>query len=585
MTSLEDLFDHLVSRLSSRPLPDSLRPLLKAKRSEHGRRWMRRHGVEEESLMASGYGMLLWSLLASLAGILLAALLFGLGAAPLALFPAALAPLIASSLLVNAPEMLARDEERRMLQESPVIVAYLTMSLQLQPSLERAALFAAKRGQGVMARRIREAVWSTLTRTSRSIEEALLDLASALSPMNDPLRQSLHLMMSSTCERTKEGMERLLDKANTVALGGIRDAVDRYVSTLSVPTMILFSLGTLLPIMLFTLLPLLSISSAVGSAGGPAPAFDGLTALLLAIVPVAALGYSWAILARSPLRSPPSPRLVWRSDVFMLTAGWGVVVAASLLTPLGDLRPYVVISAAVLPPCSYLALTLRAGHRTMVVDKGREKDFIGALYQIGNMMAAGAGLEQAMRSAARNRTGSPFDSAARRVLHRAAVSGKGVREAIEEDGAFSRASPMVEAAYLTVADCAVRDPCYAGQVGLNLAQLLTDLGACRSKVEEKLRSVVDMMRSTSLVFGPVVLGVTSSLFALMGGADPMASVVLTTGAYIVELAFIVSYFTVSLMGEGSWSEIVYQFATRAPVALMVFSATSIICRTGLSSLL
>ena len=82
-------------------------------------------------------------------------------------------------------------------------------------------------------------------------------------------------------------------------------------------------------------------------------------------------------------------------------------------------------------------------------------------------------------------------------MYRSQLTGEGMEHIIVTDGSLRSASPVVENAYVTVAQCAERDPRYAGQIALNLAQMLLDLQSCQGKVEEKLRGVVDMMRMTS----------------------------------------------------------------------------------------
>ena len=72
----------------------------------------------------------------------------------------------------------------------------------------------------------------------------------------------------------------LLDKANSLVIEGVKDRVERYVASLSLPTMVFFAFGILLPVMMFSLVPLLTLGSvsSVGTAArtgpinGPEPA-------------------------------------------------------------------------------------------------------------------------------------------------------------------------------------------------------------------------------------------------------------------------------------------------------------------------
>ncbi len=205
-------------------------------------------------------------------------------------------------------------------------------------------------------------------------------------------------------------------------------------------------------------------------------------------------------------------------------------------------------------------------------------------------MISGATFEKALEDVSSGLHESSFSGVARNLHYRARLSGKGLDEIIVTEGSLRAASPDLENAYVTVVQCAKRDPRYAGQIALNLAQMLADLRACQGKVEDRLRGVVEMMRSTGTVFAPIVLGVTGALFALIGTKAAMAGsmasdISLVTGIYIGELSFLVSFFTVLIMGERSWKGVAYCYATRTPVAFLVFVIVSFICRTGLTALL
>jgi len=97
------------------------------------------------------------------------------------------------------------------------------------------------------------------------------------------------------------------------------------------------------------------------------------------------------------------------------------------------------------------------------------------------------------------------------------------------------------------------------------------------------------MSSTSAIFAPIVLGITGSLFSLVGAVSPgsgsVQNMTLIGGIYVVELTFIVSFFTVFLLGGKNWNEVAYRFFTKAPVAAVVFISVSLAARGGLTQLL
>jgi hypothetical protein len=342
--------------------------------------------------------------------------------------------------------------------------------------------------------------------------------------------------------------------------------------------------------MLFSILPLLSLGTSMGAEATPTIPFPYLAFLLLVILPASALIYAWTILSRNPLGllrdgEGLNGLLSWR---FILV--WVTAVVSVAIVDLGDLKAYLLSGTIVLFPCAYLGWKLRGQAANRKRRDILDREATDALFQIGNRMLSGATLESAVSEVSMNMKEGAFSDLAKVLLYRSRISGKRFDQIIIEDGGLRTAAADLENAYVTVAQCAERDPRYAGQIALNLAQMLTDLRACQGKVEDRLRGVIEMMRSTGTVFAPIVLGVTGALFALIGSraasAGSMAyDIGLVTGIYIGELSFLVSFFTVLLMGERSWKGVAHCYAVRTPVAFAVFVIVSLICRTGLTALL
>ena len=116
------------------------------------------------------------------------------------------------------------------------------------------------------------------------------DLSASLAGSNASLKQAFHLVISATCERTKEGMDRLLDKANRSPWP---ECGTRW-SPMSLPSpcrpWCSSPWAPCLPIMLFSILPLLSIGTSMGAEASPAIPFPYLAFLLLAVMPVSGAG-------------------------------------------------------------------------------------------------------------------------------------------------------------------------------------------------------------------------------------------------------------------------------------------------------
>lgn len=558
---------------------------------------MMRRDLSSAEVASAAWRVYLVSMSIMAAVMLFASLLLGFQTGLYLALPTILMPFVLALAFHNAPASFANLEERMMVREAPVVIGAMTMSMQLQPSIERGLAFATEHSEGVLSDRLREVMWRPLSRSGRNPSSSLLEFVSSLSDANESLRQSIYLIMSSTRERTREGVNHLLDKANAIVLGGIRDSVDRYVASLSMPTMVLFALGILLPVMLFSLLPLLSMSTSFNGIDADInePMMPGIPAhmlafLLLVVFPISSFLYARSILAKSPLQSFQSVRFKIAKEAAILLSVWIVAVSSVLLVGLGEAFPYAMLVALVVPPSMLLFIRLREDHVRRRRRSESERDFVAAIYQVGSRMASGSSFEAALEDTARLRTESFFSDLVNTVEYRSKMSKRSVQAALTEELDSFETNPLINGAMKIIAECSEKNPTGAGQVALDLAQYLSDMESCEAKIKERLKSLVDMMRSTSMVFAPIVLGITGSLVGIISdygvtSSELVSQTLLMVGLYIVELASVVSYFTVFLSGERNWKEVGYEFGSRAPIALAIFISTSALCQIGLTRLL
>ncbi|HEY3420819.1 MAG TPA: hypothetical protein VGK23_09720 [Methanomassiliicoccales archaeon] len=566
--------------------------MFKSKRTDAQLDWMRRHRVTEEALRTRAYTAFIT--VAAVGMVLLASMgiMFGPTILSYLVIPFLLTMVIIPSLIIGSPSNGTKREELDMLRESPNVIGAMSMSMQLQPSLDRAVAFASQYEDGSLNQRLRILLWQVLTRVRYDLPTSMMEFAATLTEENESLRQSIHLFISATHESTREGMDRLLDKANALVIDGVKDRVERYVASLALPTMVFFAFGILLPVMMFSLVPLLTLGSvsSIGSGANAAPIVSDaeLALLLLVVFPAASFLYSRSTLSRNPLQAVGRPTLSLDPKA---VAGIVLYIASMIVLSIalvGD-RPEIVLIIGVCLPSGYFYVRFRGEHARTTRIPGIEKEFVNALYQMGNRMTTGISFDVAFEEVARSRSSSPFGEFVRRTRYRCLTTKQDLPTIIADDKELMGLSPLIRNAIITVAECAASDPQAAGKVALNLAQYLSDLRSCQAKIREKLQSVVDMMTSTSAIFAPIVLGITGSLFSLVGAVSPgsgsVQNMTLIGGIYVVELTFIVSFFTVFLLGGKNWTEVAYRFFTKAPVAVVVFISVSLAARGGLTQLL
>jgi len=564
--------------------------MIAAGKSDATRDWMMRNSVSPSDVEDAAWSSFLFAIL--LASSLMASLFLTFGAKTLVytLLPTVLVPLLFANRVANYPSKNAYREQRAYLRESPGTIGTLVMNMRIQPSLEWAMGRVSHTCSGELTKRFVRMGWEVLTRRSDSLEQALLAFIPCLSGQNDAVGRSLHLILASTYEPDVASRDRVLDRANHIAMEGVKEAADQYVASLSNPALIIFALGIMLPVMLFSTSPLLSMGSmSVANAGSGNSAFDQgwLFFLLLVIVPVGCLLFANSALGRNPLAEVPRLKLP-PGIIILVPIGLSVVFSvAFVILVQGELLPYCLSLSFLLPLCIVI--------RTKVRDQGTSRQdgqragFISALFQIGSRMAGGASFEKSLEEIALVGKGTPFGGCANRALRRARLDRVGLSELLERELSVFSGKDIVQA-YIVVAGAAEKDPRYAGKLALNLAHNLSDIRAAELRMEENLHGVVDMMRSTGMVFAPIVLGVTSSLMAITVGVGFASSStvdlqIVLAMLYLSELVFCISYFTNFLHRDRTWRHLASDFAVRCPIALLVFTAVSLFARTGLSQLM
>ena len=223
-----------------------------------------------------------------------------------------------------------------------------------------------------------------------------------------------------------------------------------------------------------------------------------------------------------------------------------------------------------------------AGNRAKKGEGEEERPFVDGLYRLGNAMLGGQDLEASFEDAVLVEPGA-FQRWGLRMVHITRTGRTSLLDAVKEDRELMTLSPALHQCYLTVMDCAREDHRGAGKVAINLAQCQDDLLRTKRRIRENLRSVVDMMTSTSLMFAPAIIGLTSGIMGMLGGDREWLMAV--ASVYVVELALVVNYFTSNLDGWRQKQDGLRSYGLRGAVALMVFLTTSLCGQTFLFRLL
>ncbi|MXR52226.1 type II secretion system protein [Halovenus sp. WSH3] len=423
--------------------------------------------------------------------------------------------LLTTHTVQSAPRLLATARRTAALGAAPDLVARTVLSMRLSPTPERAADFAARTGSGVLAASLADHV-----RQSRHTGLAgFVSFGDAWADLFPSLRRSVALV-SAAGNATDRDRERLLDRALTVVMEGTRDQMESFGAWVRTPVTALYAFGVLLPTALVALLP---AGSAVGVAVTP------LTVVTLydIALPGVLLGASAWLLANRPVAFPPPAITTDHDGVpdrrrLAVAVSLGVAVcagvAAGWVTPLWGR----VVAASGFGVGVGLWLYYRPVVSQYEHIRRIERSLPDALTLVGRRVANGRAVETAIEH-----TGEELDDEIGAVFRAGSLRHRQLQIGVEE--AFLGRNGVLEAvpsprvrgsvALLALAAEAGRP---AGTALLALGDHVEDLQAIEREAKRGLTHVCQTLKTTGMLFGPLVAGATVALAEGIGGEEFLA---------------------------------------------------------------
>jgi len=216
--------------------------------------------------------------------------------APLfAMLPFIIIALAATNFVQHYPMSAANVEKTRALTYVPEIVGYMIMSMKLVPNLEKAIEFSAEHGRGKIAEDFKRLLWDVQLGVFNTVSEALDDLAYRWGKFSDEFKHALMKVRASVLETTESKRYQLLDSTMVTILESIKNKMEQYARDLSQPSVLLFYMGVLLPLLLIIILP-------VGSAFSGQPLATPLVLIIIynITIPIVTFVFARDVISRRP---------------------------------------------------------------------------------------------------------------------------------------------------------------------------------------------------------------------------------------------------------------------------------------------
>ncbi len=190
-------------------------------------------------------------------------------------------PILVYLFFTEYPKYLAKSEKSKEIGEIPIFISELVILLKQNPNVEK-ALTTLSNLEGKIFKKLRSKLLK-LKVEGGSGKSVLMELASEHENHFPEFRRAVSLILNGEFER---GLK--------ICMEGVSNKIEEFSNNLTLPTLILFSIGAVFPLVFISLLPMISFVS-----------FDFLSLLLVILVSsLFVFLYSNYVLSKRPLVFP-----------------------------------------------------------------------------------------------------------------------------------------------------------------------------------------------------------------------------------------------------------------------------------------
>ena len=452
-----------------------------------------------------------------------------------------------------------------LMNETPSVIGVMSVTLSSGGSFDTAVREIAKSGPENMSRLFGRIVLDADSRVISDIGTAIMELVSSFPKQLSPFKRAMHIVVTAFDSSEPKERDDMMKDAERIVLEGLRNIGESYSSSLTTPCMMIFGLGILLPMVMISMLPMLSVGGMFSVSS-----IDSRVVKLLVLVMIPSVVGSLVMSIRG--KNPFHKAVISPGDVRFLIP-LSIAVPVYFLLKAEGLSDDLSISAAFAIAGLVTFMTICP---SLLREKERSKTeeaLKDVLFELGNRMSMGENFENAVIKA----LGSRDECAQIRIgLERELVLCRGdIGSAVH--AVLSPISSDVASCYRDICRASVRDVRNAGRLALGIAHQLQDQNNVRKGIENKLKSTMDMMTGTSSLFAPIILGMSIVMLGPISeitGHVFFEDIGLTLTIYLIELAALISLMSSNLMCKGKTIDTVARFCAIMPVSLIVFSVCS-----------
>ena len=488
------------------------------------------------------------------------------------------------------PFHLKRKYEVEMSSDMVTMVLYMAMYMRNVPSLEGAIKFSSDNIGGYMGFELKKMLWDVEVGNFLSMQDALLAYTKKWEK-NREFVEAIGLLLTS---ETQVGDKRIkmLDESVNLILEGTREKAKNFNQQLKLPVMIVHALGIILPVMGLVLFPIVAIFLHIGSS----VLFIGYDVILplvlyfiiMRILENRPLTFSKIDISENPDVPPKGKFFLGKKPVkawpFGLLIG-AVIISLGIIMANGEVAsaqqngvkfegivPSIMITFGIALGFGVYYMLL-ARRRITVRNQTRqvEGEFAEALFQLGSQISGGSPIEVSIEKSMSRIENLKIKKLFAKALGNMKMLGHTFSQAFfdPEYGAVRQyPSKMIKSIMHTVVESSKKGVATAALAMMSVSRYLKGLHETQEDVKEQLSDTINSLKFQAYFLSPMISGVIVTMAIIiieilqalnvktqeLGAIGDLGNLfqgisitpfefILVVGIYLIESAFILSFFT------------------------------------------
>ena len=455
--------------------------------------------------------------------------------------------------LYSYPLRLKKIYELRAGSEIVMLILHIVIYMRNFPNLEGAVKFAGSNLTGPLSLDTKKLLWDVNMGTYKSMEQALLSFSQRWKGSFKAFAESINAIVYSLYTSGKRRIE-LLDESVEIILSSLNERSNSYVLKLRTPATMINALGILLPTLILTMLPIMTIF--LGQEVPPSLIFgfyDILLPIMLVFIIKNVLDKRVITLPEPDVSLHPElpPETTFKSGNFFIKS---YIPAIVILIPflvywyinfetLSLNQSYAVILGFFISVAFFFMLNSfqKIKLRKDIIEM--EDEFREVLFGLGQEIDRGIPLEVAIEKIMPTLRGNYSINLLQNIISNIKYKNLTMEQAIfdKKEGAIRYfPSKLIHSILKAVVDAANKGTKIVSQIMISISKYLTDLHKTQESIQDKFSEVVSSMQMQARILLPLICGIMNTLTYMIiemigflekafGGISPDASAAAYTG--------------------------------------------------------